>query len=923
MKKALSLVLAMLMVLSTMSCLTVTSLGADDVLAQVEDNNTSETAKEILVSEKYNGRLTSSEDEEWYKFTNDKDYFTLNLSDCEETDNFDGWWTITIYDSELNEVKKFEDIVNYTSLKITLTGTFYVRITAFSDALNWIGVVNREYSITVNTMADPYLEKEYNNDYANANPINPGETYYGLLDNSADADWFKFTNDKDYFTLNLSDCGEADNFDGWWTITIYDSELNEVKKFEDIVNYTSLKITLTGTFYVRITAFSDALNWIGVVNREYSITVNTMADPYLEKEYNNDYANANPINPGETYYGLLDNSADADWFKFTNDKDYFTLNLSDCGEADNFDGWWTITIYDSELNEVKTYSNAANLRSTRFALNGTFYVKITAFSNFLNWVGVVNRGYSLKAETFEGGSWEKEYNNEQKTANEIKQGQTYKGSLSFDGYDVDCYKFTSTSNAFRIKFSLNAEEMNPDRIYDGWRVVIYSADDTNVVLCDNVVNTMSGLESTVLPYGKGNKYIVKISAVNANNAPLDETYSFSIVDATGGKTWELENNKSSLTNAMKVNIGDKIYGNFYSGSDMDYFKVTIPASGKISIKFNRTLSDKTGSGWRIVLQDAAGSEVESVDLGNSLNAKYTSKTLTKAGIYFVRLECVDSYVAPVSYITYNLTFNYTMTAPKLSSVANTTSGVELKWSKVSGCQGYYVYRQEDKTWKKIATVKGYSKDTYTDKTAKNGKAYAYKVKAYDGKIQSADSATKKIIFISAPKLSSVANTTSGVELKWTKVSGCQGYYVYRQEGKTWKKIAIVKGYSKVTYTDKTAKNGKAYTYKVKAYDGKNQSADSATKKITFISAPKAKSIATTKAGITFIWNKVTGATGYEVYRATGNGSYKKIVTVKKGSVVKFIDKSAKKGQTYKYKVRAYKGSAKSAFSSVKTIKDKY
>jgi D-alanyl-D-alanine carboxypeptidase len=67
--------------------------------------------------------------------------------------------------------------------------------------------------------------------------------------------------------------------------------------------------------------------------------------------------------------------------------------------------------------------------------------------------------------------------------------------------------------------------------------------------------------------------------------------------------------------------------------------------------------------------------------------------------------------------------------------------------------------------------------------------------------------------------------------------------------------------------------------------------------------------ATAKAsakGITVSWKKSgTELTGYQVYRATKkNGTYKKIVTTKKTSIVN--SKSTKKGTTYYYKVRGYK-----------------
>ena len=111
---------------------------------------------------------------------------------------------------------------------------------------------------------------------------------------------------------------------------------------------------------------------------------------------------------------------------------------------------------------------------------------------------------------------------------------------------------------------------------------------------------------------------------------------------------------------------------------------------------------------------------------------------------------------------------------------------------------------------------------------------------------------------------------------------------------------------------------------VKAIDSKSKtvsSSDSAT--IRCIAAPKLSSVKSSKSGITFKWNKVSGASGYYVYRKTGSGDYEKIATVKGGSKVSYVDKKAKKGKTYYYTVKAYYSSYSSAYRSGLKIKDKY
>lgn len=70
-----------------------------------------------------------------------------------------------------------------------------------------------------------------------------------------------------------------------------------------------------------------------------------------------------------------------------------------------------------------------------------------------------------------------------------------------------------------------------------------------------------------------------------------------------------------------------------------------------------------------------------------------------------------------------------------------------------------------------------------------------------------------------------------------------------------------------------------------------------------------KVTASKKASVSIKWSKVSGASGYEVWRAnSAKGKYSKIKTVKNGSTTSYTNTKLKAGRYY-YKVRAYKTSA--------------
>lgn len=115
------------------------------------------------------------------------------------------------------------------------------------------------------------------------------------------------------------------------------------------------------------------------------------------------------------------------------------------------------------------------------------------------------------------------------------------------------------------------------------------------------------------------------------------------------------------------------------------------------------------------------------------------------------------------------------------------------------------------------------------------------------------------------------------------------------------------------YTDTGLKTGTTYYYKVRAYKTvsgtRHLGAYSAVVNAKPVLA-KAKKVKAKRAGkqkIRVSWKRVTGATGYKVYRSTKkNKGFKAVKTIKKAKTVKYTTKRLKKGKRYYFKVRAYR-----------------
>ena len=242
------------------------------------------------------------------------------------------------------------------------------------------------------------------------------------------------------------------------------------------------------------------------------------------------------------------------------------------------------------------------------------------------------------------------------------------------------------------------------------------------------------------------------------------------------------------------------------------------------------------------------------------------------------------------------------------TATNTNQGVKITWSANSVAEKYRIYRKADgeKKWTRLDTV-GSDETSFIDKNVKSGKKYTYTVKGAnyvgEGKFNSTGIT---LTYYDAPDVT-IKNTTKGVYLKWAKVAGATKYRIYRQTSGSskWTLIDTVKGTS---FTDKTAKSGKKYYYRVRAAKGDVMSGYNVVSKY-FLAAPKLSSIKNSSSGLKVAWEKVNGAEGYKVYRKASGESYEYIgKTTKTG----YTDKTAKSGTTYTYTVKAYKSKTNSS-----------
>lgn len=277
-------------------------------------------------------------------------------------------------------------------------------------------------------------------------------------------------------------------------------------------------------------------------------------------------------------------------------------------------------------------------------------------------------------------------------------------------------------------------------------------------------------------------------------------------------------------------------------------------------------------------------------------------------------SCGDSYKD-------NYTAKKTVPAAAISSsYTSTGTSFTLNWGKISEATGYNVYKFDgvNKKWVKVKTVIGAGNTSATVSGFIPGSVIKFKVNAYtveNGKTYYGPTST----FLSAAAIGnaniskSYTSTGDSITLNWAKVNGATGYLVYKYDSTSgkWVKAATVSGADNLTATIANVTPGSVFKFKVNAYLTKNgktyygksgASIDAAA--LAPASFNSSYTAAATSASVS--WGKVSGATGYKIYKYdSANKKWVLVKTVTGADTTSATVTGLTSGTTTKLKVNAY------------------
>lgn len=241
--------------------------------------------------------------------------------------------------------------------------------------------------------------------------------------------------------------------------------------------------------------------------------------------------------------------------------------------------------------------------------------------------------------------------------------------------------------------------------------------------------------------------------------------------------------------------------------------------------------------------------------------------------------------------------------------AVSSNRIELSWRGIENADKYIIYRKNaaNGVFEKVKTV---SSTNYQDSGVTAAVNYYYKIVPV-GKGEEQMTAAQKTLKVKAPGAASLERITvkspTKINLHWKEAAGSNGYQIFRSDNKAggYTEIDRVNGKTACSYTDTDVIPGRTYYYKVRAVgtgvdDVGNYSDPMKARTVAKTAITSIASLSSEKMQV--VWEKVSGAINYEIYRsAQKSGGYKKMATLKKNSC-KYTDNTVKSGKKYFYKI---------------------
>jgi len=267
--------------------------------------------------------------------------------------------------------------------------------------------------------------------------------------------------------------------------------------------------------------------------------------------------------------------------------------------------------------------------------------------------------------------------------------------------------------------------------------------------------------------------------------------------------------------------------------------------------------------------------------------------------------------------------------PTLAKVTDAKLGgraadaLRINWTKNTSADGYIVEMYQGNKWVRVAKITNNSTTTFRKAGLKAGTAYKFRVKAYkmSGKTAVYGAYSATVAARTNPSVIKGAKLTGraadALRINWTKNASADGYIVEMYQGNKWVRVAKITKNSTTTFRKAGLKASSVYKFRVRAYKMSGKTALYGNYSATVTARTNPSVVKGVKIGgkakdaLRVNWAKNSSAQGYIVEMYKG-GKWVRVAKITNGNTTTFRKAGLAKNTTYKFRVKAYYMSGKTA-----------
>ena len=665
------------------------------------------------------------------------------------------------------------------------------------------------------------------------------------------------------------------------------------------------------------------------VSNDGTVVINSLRVPF--EEYDQDiYVQITPPKAGGTpaksfiSHNLPEHMSliSIDWY---DDEEWLTPTVFEKGKT-----YWCYIYINADCYEY-------NLKKAKFYLNGTQVRQDYSYNSKYKYYYIL--GYTeIKIEndvaTPTGFAAE--------SATSSSVSLKWDKNANASGYEIEQYKGGKWTQIAKINnsstVSYNVSGLMAGTAYS-FRLKAYR---------DNLSSDYVTLNVNTKPYTTtGMKCAAKTSSeikLQWDKNTSADGYMIDVYDGTKWKSiktftsnantsFDIKGLKASLTYKFRMRAY-KTFGSVTEYSDAVYLNVTTnpntptgmkcvaKTSSEIKLQWDKNTS---ADGYMIDVYD--GTKWKSIKTFTSnANTSFDIKGLKASLTYKFRMRAYKTFGSVTEYSAYSAELNVT-TDPSVITGAvlggRAADALRVNWNKNTSADGYIVEMYQGENWVSVAKITDNSTTTFRKAGLAPSTVYKFRVRAYkiDGKAELYGNYSSMVTARTNPSVITGAvlggRAADALRVNWSKNTSADGYIVEMYQGENWVSVAKITDNSTTTFRKAGLDASTVYKFRVRAYKmdgttalyGNYSSTVTARTNPSVMTGVKIGGVANDALRVN--WNKNASAQGYIIEMYQGE-KWVRVAKITDNNTTTFRKAGLAKNTTYKFRVKAYYMSGKTA-----------